>query len=121
MPPTPTTEHVEKLADTVARLEHEALERMTAVLEGAAACRLDGPRTQPVKHWEGRAAALAEVRRGLARGEEPPALLSRIGTRWSEQAAARNGETWRAYSTGGLEALAVLGAPVGARVSQEPA
>lgn len=104
------------LADTVARLEREALESMADLLGGTAACRVDGPRTRPVKHWEGRAAALAEVRRALSHGEPERGLLPRLTVRWSAQLTATGGDAWHAYSAGGLEVLGELGAAAESRV-----
>lgn len=115
------TEGSRPTPDTVGRLEREALERMTALLDGAAACRFAGPRTRSVKHWEGRAAALAEARRGLAQGWTADDLLPRLVERWTTQHRAARGETWTAYCEGGLGVLAELGAVAGPPPDGAPA
>lgn len=103
------TEHA-ALADRVARLEADALAQLDAVLGGRAMCRVDGGSRLPAKHWEGRAAALAEVRRALRKA--PPAeqseVVARSHARWAGQLSGPGGEAWQHYTRGGLSALEEL-------------
>ncbi len=99
------------LAEDVRLLEAEAISRLDAVLSGRALCRVDGASLRPAKHWEGRAAALAQVRRDLRRSAPPDRedeLLERVRTAWTHQAAATAGDAWLTYTRGGLEALEEL-------------
>ncbi len=98
------------LAATVATLEAEALARLEATLGGVAMCRVGEATARPAKHWEGRAAALAQARRALRRaapGSEPDALRQ-VHAEWAAQLDALGGPAWTAYTTAGLRALEEL-------------
>jgi hypothetical protein len=58
------------------------------------------------KRLEGRAAALADLRRALAEpGAQLSAVIDQLDARWS---AGPGGPLWDAYRTGGRQALAEL-------------
>jgi hypothetical protein len=98
------------LAERVAQLEADALAQLDSVLGGRAMCRVDGGSRRPAKHWEGRAAALAEVRRSLRRASpaEHSEVLARTLARWTGQLSGLGGEAWQHYTRGGLSALEEL-------------
>ncbi len=99
-----------ELADSVSRLEREALSQLEGVLAGAAMCRVDGERARPAKRWEGRSAALAQVSRALRRqdaGVEAD-LVAGIRSSWEGRLVTQHGEAWDVYNRAGLEALAEL-------------
>lgn len=102
------------LPAAVALLEAQALEQLTAVLSGGAMCRIDGATARQAKYWEGRSAALAELRRALRKAPAPdhPALLARARETWAGQATTMRGERWADYTAGGRAALADLTADV---------
>lgn len=99
-----------ELATAAATLEAQALARLEATLGGVAMCRVDEAAARPAKHWEGRAAALAQVRRALRRaapGSEAD-VLRRLRAEWAAQLDALGGPAWTTYTTGGLQALEEL-------------
>lgn len=99
-----------ELATAVATLEAEALAQLEATLGGVAMCRVGEAAARPAKHWEGRAAALAQVRRALRRaapGSEPD-VLDRVRAEWTAQLDALGGPAWTTYTTAGLRALEEL-------------
>lgn len=99
-----------ELAATVATLEAEALAQLDATLGGVAMCRVGESAARPAKHWEGRAAALAQVRRALRRatpGTEAD-VLRRTHEEWTAQLDALGGPAWTTYTTAGLRALEEL-------------
>ena len=65
---------------------------------------------RPAKHWEGRAAALAEVRRALRKAppDEQSEVVARSHARWAGQLSGLGGEAWQHYTRGGLSALEEL-------------
>lgn len=96
--------------------EQDALERLALALGGRSSCRVAGPDT---KYLEGRAAALALVRRALGRatgpgpaapGEQDGPAVEGAARRWQVVADAGRGPAWEAYRTGGREALDELAA-----------
>ncbi|HMO11447.1 MAG TPA: hypothetical protein PKB06_08105 [Actinotalea sp.] len=100
------------LAETVARLEREALAELDSSLNGAALCRVAGDALRPAKHWEGRSAALAEVRRSLRRSTSPPSeVVSEVRRHRLERFGELSGPAWRAYTAAGLEVLVQLAEP----------
>ena len=101
----------------VLRHEEAAVAGLTATVEGVALCRLDASTAEPAKHWEGRAAALAQVRRDLRR--RPRAAESVTGEdvvvrrldEWRQQASDLSTSAvpaWTAYCAGGVAALSEL-------------
>lgn len=107
----------EPIAALVARHEASALARLTDTVEGVSLCRLDGSTSSSAKHWEGRAAALAQVRRDLrvgarAGGDGPwRDLVTRRLDQWREQEsglAPPAAPAWLAYTAGGVAALSEL-------------
>ncbi|WP_372594233.1 hypothetical protein [Actinotalea sp.] len=111
------------LADRVLAAERSAHDQLTAALSGAPLCRVDGTGTRSAKHWEGRSAAMAEVRRDLTRaaraeaGTDEQAIIRRRLAEWQERAATStlmSGPAWTAYLQGGISALTEL-------VDEEPA
>ncbi len=110
LPPGVAPLDADTLAERVARLEADALAQLEAVLGGRAMCRVDGASRRPAKHWEGRAAALAEVRRALRKAspDEPAEVIARSQARWTGQLSGLGGEAWQHYTRGGLSALEEL-------------
>lgn len=99
-----------ELAATVAALEAQALARLEAALGGVSMCHVDEAAARPAKHWEGRAAALAQARRALRRaapGSEPD-VVRRLRAQWTAQLDALGGAAWTTYTTAGLQALEEL-------------
>ncbi len=98
------------LAATVATLEVEALAQLEATLGGVAMCRVGESAARPAKHWEGRAAALAQVRRALRRAEpgSEADVLHQVHAEWTAQLDALGGPAWTTYTTAGLQALEEL-------------
>jgi hypothetical protein len=101
---------VTELAATVATLEAEALAQLEATLGGVAMCRVGEAAARPAKHWEGRAAALAQVRRALRRAEPggEADVLRRAHAEWTAQLEALGGPAWTTYTAAGLQALEEL-------------
>ena len=91
--------------------EQRALAALTQAAGDASLCALSraGEPHPAVKFHEGAAAALAAVRRALARNPEtdPATALTRTRSTWEERnaAAATRGPDWAAYHAGGVEAL----------------
>lgn len=86
--------------------EGTALTELTDLLDGVAVCRVPADRAVRVKRLEGRAAALADLRRALAvPGAQLTEVLAEIDARW---AAGPGGPLWEAYRAGGRAALAEL-------------
>ncbi|MBU4213346.1 MAG: hypothetical protein L6367_05715 [Cellulomonas sp.] len=99
MPQTTTQAEIE-------RLERTALAELTDLLSGAAVCRVPADRAVRAKHLEGRAAALADLRRALAEPDaQPAAVIDQVDARWSR---GPGGPLWDAYRTGGRQVLAEL-------------
>lgn len=98
------------LAESAARLERDAISLLDETLAGAALCRVDGGLARPAKYWEGRSAALAQVRRALRRAEAgtEAELLATLRATWRRQLETQRGEAWQTYNSAGLEALAEL-------------
>jgi len=106
------------LLGLVTSAERDALDRWTLTLGGGSVCREPGV---DAKYLEGRAAALALVRRALGRVAAPSPALPAPGQsgrtaveeatrRWRVVADAGRGRAWEAYRTGGQEALDELAA-----------
>ena len=106
----------EALTASILARESEALDRLAASTGGQSLCSLSGGGPVPAtKYFEGRAAALAEVRRALRRlrdlpnddGADSRRALEVIRARWAAQTTApgRTGPAWAGYLAGGLEAL----------------
>ncbi|MCG2798372.1 MAG: hypothetical protein L6367_07510 [Cellulomonas sp.] len=92
----------------IERLERAALDELTELLSGAAVCRVPADRAVRAKRLEGRAAALADLRRALAEpGAQLAAAIGQVDARWS---SGPGGPLWDAYRTGGRQALAELAA-----------
>lgn len=104
--------HPSDLLPLVERQERDALARLTDATSGGALCRLDGSGVGEAKYWEGRAAALAQVRRELRRGADPrrETVDRRLAAWRAETAALSAGASpaWSAYLAGGVDALAAL-------------
>lgn len=93
---------------------------LDAATGGTPVCRVGADRLRPVKHQEGRAAALAEVRRALRRLEASPdgepacdaevALVRTTADEWAAKAelATARGPGWLAYLRGGADELDTL-------------
>lgn len=98
------------LASTVAALEAEALAQLDATLGGVAMCRVGEASARPAKHWEGRAAALAQVRRALRRATpgNDAQVLRQAREEWTSQLEALGGPAWTTYTEAGLQALEEL-------------
>ncbi len=95
----------------VERHERDAVARLTDAASGVALCRLDGTRAGDAKYWEGRCAALAEVRRELRRGgPEAQSAPERRLVSWREEAARRatGSAAWSSYLEGGVAGLSAL-------------
>ena len=90
----------------------DAARQMQARSGGASLCGYarSGTAVPPLKHSEGRWAALREVQRRAAT-DDPAAALARTRDAWSRDLALRlesGGVDWIAYRTGGVEALEEL-------------
>lgn len=93
---------------------------LDAATGGTPVCRVDADRLRPVKQQEGRAAALAEVRRALRRMEASPdgepacaaevGLIRATADEWAARAelATARGPGWLAYLRGGADELDTL-------------
>ncbi|MDO8107872.1 hypothetical protein Q6348_11765 [Isoptericola sp. b441] len=97
-----------RLATVVAEREAEVRTRLADAVGDGPMCRVDGARARPAKHWEGRAAALAQLRRALRRGGDPGQELADLRAQWTSQRAIDRGEAWRVYTDAGLDALTEL-------------
>ena len=102
-----TTTPTPDLTERVTALEQDALAQLDRLLAGTAMCRVDGTH-RGAKHWEGRAAALAQVRRSLRRAQDPGGVPAAVLAEWSAQTATTRGPAWQEYTAGGLEALTEL-------------
>jgi hypothetical protein len=90
----------------VAHRESAALAELTDLLSGVAVCRVPADRALRAKRLEGRAAALADLRRALTVPGAPLATaLGEVGARW---ATGPGGPLWEAYRAGGRQALGEL-------------
>lgn len=119
----------EQITALLALHEAAALARLGDVVEGVSLCRLDAGTSSSAKHWEGRAAALAQVRRDLraaarsgARGPWRDVVIRRLDE-WREQESELGpsaAPAWLAYTVGGIAALSELlvAAPVEAEVGR---
>lgn len=94
---------------------HRTLAESTllAATGGAALCRIgDGPELGPVKHAEGRLAAITELQRYLRRSDandEQTATRELLASWVREQHASRErGVAWSAYRDGGVAELTSL-------------
>lgn len=96
------------LLDVVVRAEREALDDLASALGQGTSCRPLPGTSASAKALEGRAAALADVRRALVRAADPTPLHT-VRQRWRVQAAFGRGPSWQAYLQGGLAALEELG------------
>lgn len=90
--------------DEVCRREHLALSELGRLLGHDSLCRTGGPQ---VKRLEGRAAALADLRRLLQRSKNDDAAVDLAVRRWDTTPG--RGPDWDAYRDGGRAALAELG------------
>jgi hypothetical protein len=111
---------LEALSASISARESEALDRLAASTGGQSLCTLSrGGPVPATKYYEGRAAALAEVRRAIRRLPDLPnddgagqLLVGDIRARWNAEASApgRAGPSWAGYLAGGLDALSELAA-----------
>lgn len=96
------------LLEMVVRAEREALGDLASALGQGTSCRPRPGTSASAKALEGRAAALADVRRALVRAADP-APVQTVRQRWRVQAGLGRGPAWQAYLQGGLAALEELG------------
>ncbi len=119
----------ESITSVVARHEAAALAQLSDAVEGVSLCRLDAGTSGSAKHWEGRAAALAQVRRDLraaARTGEHEAWQDVVARRLHEWRTQEHDLTpsaapaWLAYTAGGIAALSdlLVGSPAHSEVTR---
>ena len=121
----------EALSALIRARESEALDRLAASTGGQSLCTLSkGGPVPATKYYEGKAAALAEVRRAVRRLPGLPNDLNDVGgirevidvirARWTAETRVpgRTGPSWAGYLAGGLDALNELVAGQEAKVAR---
>jgi hypothetical protein len=107
------------LLDVVRSREEAATTALAGMTGDASLCAVSrsGTPHPAVKFHEGAAAALAQVRRLLAREPDgdPVAAIASVRADWDERNAplAQRHRDWAAYHAGGLEALDALAEELG--------
>lgn len=96
MPGTGTIERLQSARDS-------ALKALDSAAAGDSLCTLSRERLPAAKYHEGATAALGDALRAARRGDPPPDAASWAD--WADPLAARDAN-WRAYITGGRDALA---------------
>lgn len=99
MPPTADSDAVERITSARDR----ALKALASAAAGDSLCTLTRDRLPAAKYHEGATAALGDALRAVRRGDPPPNAESWAD--WADPLAARDAN-WRAYLTGGRDALA---------------
>jgi hypothetical protein len=95
----------------------EAARQMHAATAGAAVCAItrSGASAPAAKYYEGRWAALSELRRRLAAEPLEAGVPGPLLDRWAADLEARTsagaGPDWIAYLTGGVDTLAEMAGP----------
>lgn len=101
--------------DDLARRRAADLHAWTEYTSGRAVCRFDGTPAERhrAKWYEGRVAALGALIRTAKQTPDTPveSLVDAALDHWRESLAARSGDEWAAYRSGGEEALDDLGRP----------
>ncbi len=101
--------------DDLARRRAADLHAWNEYTSGRAVCRFDGTPAERhrAKWYEGRVAALGALIRTARQTPDTPieALLDASLGHWRDSLAARTGDEWLAYRTGGEDALAELREP----------
>lgn len=103
----PVIADVERL-ERIAAARAAALEALTRASGTDSLCTLSRERLPAAKYYEGAVAALGDALRAARRGDPEP-----DPTQWGAAFAARAADdlSWRAYLTGGRDALTALAPP----------